>query len=222
VSNPNLRPQYSNNYDLSLEYYFKSQGMVSLGAFRKKIDDYIETDSSQIVGGGANNGFDGQYEGYTLVTQRNAGFAQIDGIEFSYQQQLTFLPGWARGFGVNGNFTKLNTKGRNARLAGFLDKTANAGISFRGFGFDVRLLANWRSEYRSSNSTNPALVQFQKDRTMINLKTRYAVSRRLSLFVDVENLFSEPLDNIYAVYPDRVVSLRTFARKIVFGIEGRL
>jgi outer membrane receptor protein involved in Fe transport len=128
--------------------------MVSVGAFRKKIEDYIETDSSQVVPAGPNNGFDGECEGYTLVTQRNAGSAQIDGFEFSYQQQLTFLPGWARGFGVNTNFTKLNTTGRNVRLAGFLNKTANAGISFRGFGFDVRLLANWRGS--SARPTRPS------------------------------------------------------------------
>lgn len=44
----------------------------------------------------------------------------------------------------------------------------------------------------------------------------------MSLLFDVENVFGEPLDNIYALYPDRVVSLRTFAPKIVFGVEGRL
>jgi iron complex outermembrane recepter protein len=221
ASNPNLKPQYSDNYDLSVEYYFPSQGMVSLGAFRKKIEDYIQTDSSQVIGPGPNNGFDGQYEGYTLVTQRNAGFAQIDGIEFSYQQQLSFLPRWGRGFGVQANFTKLKTKGPNRRVAGFLDRTANAGVSFRGFGLDLRLLANWRSKYQSSTSTNPALVQFQKERILVNWKSRYAVSKRTSLYLDVENIFSEPLDNIYALYPDRVVSLRTFSPKIVFGIEGR-
>jgi TonB-dependent receptor len=222
ASNPDLKPQYSNNYDLSLEYYFRSQGMVSFGAFRKKIEDYIETDSSQLVPGGPDNGFDGQYEGYTLVTQRNSGFAEIKGLEFSYQQQLSFLPGWARGFGVQANFTKLNTKGPNRELSGFLDRTANGGLSFRGFGFDLRLLANWRSKYKTSNSTNPALEQYQKSRVFVNWKSRYSLSRRLSLFFDVENIFSEPLDNIYAAYPDRVVSLRTFDAKIVFGIEGRL
>ena len=34
---------------LSAEYYFPSQGMISFGVFRKKITDYIETDSSQLV-----------------------------------------------------------------------------------------------------------------------------------------------------------------------------
>jgi hypothetical protein len=53
------------------------------------------------------------------------------------------------------------------------------------------------------------------------VKTRYSVSRRLTLFLDVENVFSEPLDNIHAVYPDRVVAFRTFSPKIVFSVEGR-
>ena len=222
ASNPELRPQYSNNYDVSVEYYFRGQGMVSVGAFRKKIEDYIESDSSQLVGPGPNNGFDGQYEGYTLVTQRNTGFAEVEGLEFSYQQQLGFLPGWARGFGVQANFTKLNSQGPNRQLSGFLDRTANAGLSFRGFGWDLRLLANWRSEYKTTDSSNPALEQFQKARVFVNWKSRYSISKRVSLFFDVENIFSEPLDNIYAAYPDRVVSVRTFDAKIVFGIEGRL
>ena len=222
ASNPGLKPQYSNNYDLSAEYYFPSQGMVSAGAFRKKIKDYIRTDTGQIIGGGPNNGFDGQYEGYTLTTQVNAGAAQIDGLEVAFQQQLVMLPGWAKGFGVNANFTKLNTKGQNRRLTGFVDRTANGGISWRGYGFDLRVLATWRSEYKTSESTNPALVQFQKARTIVNWKSRYAVSRRLSLFFDVENVFAAPLDNVYAAFPDRVVNLRTFDPKLVFGIDGRL
>ena len=221
VSNPDLKPQYSDNYDLRIEYYFKSQGMFEVGAFRKKIKDYIRTDSSTIIGSGANNGFEGQYESYNLVTQVNDGFAQIDGFEASYQQQLDFLPAWGRGFGVQANFTKLNTKGPNRQLAGFLDKTANGGVSFRGSGFDIRVLVNWRSKYKTSENANAALVQYQKDRTMVNVKTRYSISNRTMLFFDIENIFSAPLDNIYAVYPDRVMTLRTFAPKVVFGVEGR-
>ncbi|MBI4622605.1 MAG: TonB-dependent receptor, partial [Verrucomicrobia bacterium] len=41
VTNPNLKPQYGKNWDLTAEYYFKPQGMISIGAFRKNITDYI-------------------------------------------------------------------------------------------------------------------------------------------------------------------------------------
>ena len=233
VNNPDLKPQYANNYDLSAEYYFKPQGMLSVGGFRKKIVDYISTDSSQIVGAGANNGFDGQYAGYALSTSRNGGDATIEGIEASYQQQLTFLPGWAKGFGIYTNLTKLRTHGNNSAfqtsptttaggtLAGFLSTTGNLGVSYRGYGLDLRLQAVYRGNFLTSNSTTPSLVQYQKSKTSWNWKSRYAFSRRMSLFLDLENVFSIPLDTVYALYADRVVSNRTFRTKIIAGVTGR-
>ncbi|MFM9953636.1 MAG: TonB-dependent receptor [Opitutaceae bacterium] len=222
VSNPSLQPQRGTNYDLTAEYYFRPQGLVSVGVFRKKIKDYIFTDSSQVIGNGTDNGFDGQYAGYGLTTQANGGSAQIEGIEFSYQQQLNFLPGWAKGFGFSTNYTSLKTEGNNSSLAGFVNKSGNVGLTYRGRGFDLRLQAVYRGEYLTSNSATPALVQYQKAKTTWGWKSRYAVTRRLSVFLDLDNVFSVPLDTIYAGYPDRVVNNRTFPIKIVAGITGRL
>lgn len=41
--NPGLKPLVSNNYDLSLEWYYDKTSYVSLGYFRKNIDNYIGT-----------------------------------------------------------------------------------------------------------------------------------------------------------------------------------
>ncbi|MBI4621813.1 MAG: TonB-dependent receptor [Verrucomicrobia bacterium] len=228
-SNPELKPQYANSYDLTAEYYFKSQGVVSLGAFKKDIEDYIFTDSSQVIGGGRDNGFDGEYEGYSLTTSRNGGSAKIEGLEFNYQQQLNFLAGWAKGFGVNFNYTTLKTEGNYGgttvlttnSLAGFLPKSGNVGVSYRGHGFDLRVLATYRGEYLTSNSTTPALVQYQVAKTTWNWRSRYAFSRNLSVFFDVDNVFAVPLDDRYRLYKDRGDSWRNFAQKIVAGVTGR-
>jgi iron complex outermembrane receptor protein len=234
VTNPNLKPQYARSWDFSGEYYFNPQGMISFGAFHKKIEDYIQSDTSQFVGTGQNNGYDGQYAGYRISTSINSGYAQIRGIEFNYQQQLVFLPGWARGLGVYMNATKLWTKGQNSAfvtgpgssaggtLAGFLDVTGNVGVSFRGYGFDLRLQAVYRGEYLISNSTTPALVTWQMPKTSWTWKSRYSFSPKLSAFVDLENFTSELLDNRYAAYKDRPSYWRTFHTKIVFGVTGRL
>ena len=237
LSNPDLKPQYSNNGDLSLEYYFRPQGMISFGAFRKKIRDYIATNNSQFVEAGQNNGFDGQYVGYRITTSINDGFATIDGLEFNYQQQLAFLPGWTKGFGIYGNFTKLRTEGQNSNfttgpvasaggtIAGFLDRTGNIGLGYRGFGFDLRLQTVYRGQYLRANSTTFALVQYQVPKWTWNWKSRYTFSqgwaRGWGVFLDLENIFEVPLDRIYAAYPERVISYRTFHTKIVGGITGR-
>jgi iron complex outermembrane receptor protein len=228
VNNPDLKPQYSNSFDLTAEYYFRSQGVFSVGVFKKNIADYIYTDSSLTIGAGADNGFDGQYAGYGLTTQANGGSAKIQGIEFNYQQQMSFLPGWAKGFGLNANFTSLKTEGDGTRvltsasLAGFVNKAGNIGLNYRGRGFDVRIMAVHRGEYLTSNSTTPALVQYQKAKTTWEWKSRYGFSKRLNLFFDVQNVFSAPLDRIYAAYPDRVINNRKFPAKFVAGITGRL
>ena len=229
ISNPNLVPQEANNYDFTLEYYFRPQGMISAGVFAKRIKNYIYTDSSQIVPTGANNGFQGQYEGYGITTSANGGRARINGLELNYQQQLTFLPGWMKGFGVYANFTKLETTGDNSgpsttaggTLAGFLNKTGNLGVSYRGYGFDIRPQAVYRGSYLVSTSTDPSLVTYQRAKTTWSIKSRYALNRHLSVFLDLENLFSEPVSLTYALYSDRVILDYQFPTKIVGGLTGR-
>jgi iron complex outermembrane receptor protein len=229
ISNPNLVPQEANNYDFTVEYYFRPQGMISAGVFAKRIKNYIYTDSSQTVPSGANNGFQGQYEGYGITTSANGGRAKINGLELNYQQQLTFLPGWMKGFGVYANFTKLETTGDNTgpsttaggTLAGFLNKTGNLGVSYRGYGFDIRPQAVYRGRYLVSTSTDPSLVTYQRAKTTWSIKSRYALNRHLSVFLDLENLFSEPVSLTYALYSDRVILDYQFPTKIVGGLTGR-
>jgi outer membrane receptor protein involved in Fe transport len=160
----------------------------------------------------------------------NGGYAKIDGFEFNYAQQLTFLPGWARGLGVSMNYTTLKTEGNygapgavvtTSSLAGFLPKTGNIGLSYRGFGFDLRILATHRGEYLTTNSATPSLVQYQVAKTTWNWRSRYAFSRNLSVFFDVDNIFAVPLDDRYRLYRDRNDSWRNFAQKFVTGITGR-
>ena len=230
VTNPELKPQYSQSWDLTAEYYFKPQGMISLGAFQKNITDYIRSDNSELVEDGQNNGYDGQYVGYRITTSVNDGTAKIEGLEFSYQQQLTFLPAWAKGLGIYVNCTKLRTEGNNSgfstgaagkRLAGFLDLTGNIGLGYRGFGWDLRLQAVYRGKYLVANNANAALVRWQEDKWTWTWKSRYNLSRRIGVFLDLENVFESEITRIYAAYPDRVDNYRPLHTKIVGGITGR-
>ena len=52
-------------------------------------------------------------------------------------------------------------------------------------------------------------------------KSRYAIARYMSVFLDLENLFEVPLDTVFTGQPDRVTSYRTFHTKITGGITGR-
>ena len=47
----------------------------------------------------------GPYAGDRVTQPGNAGSAYVGGVEVAYQQQLTFLPGPMRGFGIMANYS---------------------------------------------------------------------------------------------------------------------
>jgi len=227
VRNAALRPQYSDNFDATVEYYFEPVGMLSASAFLKEVEDFQFTDSSLLVGSGQDNGFGGLYEGYRITTSRNGGRARYRGFELAYQQQFTFLPGFWRGFGVGLNYTQLSTKGdyggttATTQVQGFIPKAGNAAITYLGYKFNIRLNAVWRDEYLVGNSPNAALVRYSAPKIQVNLKTKYTFSPKLAVFCDIENLNKSPITETYFVTKDRPAETRVVVAKVVAGIQGR-
>jgi len=123
--------------------------------------------------------------------------------------------------GENSSFTSGPVSSAGGTIAGFLDVTGNIGLGYRGHGLDLRLQAVYRGEYLVTNSTTAALVAYQVAKTSWGWKSRYNFSKYTGIYLDVDNLFSVPLDNRYAAYQDRNISWRTYHAKIVAGITGR-
>lgn len=204
TSNPSLKPQKADNFDLSLEYYFEPAGMVSVGVFHKEIKGFIYTAGGLVVPAGADNGFGGDYTGYVLTTQLNGGAAKVRGIELNYSQQFTFLPGIFGGLGAYGNFTRMETEGNygagnaialapnpKGKVAGFNPETANFGLSYIRNKVTVRLQFNHRARYLTTYNVNPNQLSYQIRRDTLDVKTQYQFSRRLGVYLDVNNVLSE-------------------------------
>ena len=80
-------PQTAKNWDFTLDYYFGPVGNLSVGWFHKEIRNYIISGvDAGIVGGGPDNGYSGEYEGFSRRTAANAGTATVQGWECSYGQ----------------------------------------------------------------------------------------------------------------------------------------
>jgi TonB-dependent receptor len=193
--NPELRPYLSNNFEASVEKYFEPVGLVSASFFLKEISNYFRSIDTPIAAG-ANNGFNGEYAGYTLRQVQNTGNARIRGVELSYQQQYRFLPGIWKGLGSYANFTYQETQGDfgtttfQRRLAGFTPRSANAGISYVGYGLQARLLGNWRDRYYRGGAGTSTL--YSDSRFLLDLKLQYTIGRSYDIFLDASNLTDEP------------------------------
>ena len=232
TSNPELKPQKADNFDLAVEYYFEPAGLVSIGLFLKEIKSFIFTRSGATVGAGPNNGFGGQYEGFQLTTQANGGFAKLKGIELNYIQQFTFLPGWWSGFGAFANYTRMNVAGNYAgggvtavaptsEVAGFNPETGNLGISYIKNRLTIRVQFNHHGRYLTGFSTIRSALTYSRARDVIDIKTGYQISKNYDVYLDVVNMFARP-DRASEGYDGQPRAIHQMAPMVLFGINARL
>jgi TonB-dependent receptor len=234
TSNPTLKPQTADNFDLSAEYYFEPAGVVTAGVFLKNIKDFIYNAGGDTIGTGEDNGFGGQYAGYTINTQQNGGTGKVKGLELSYMQQLTFLPRFWKGFGFFANGTWMRAEGNygngatlgatlapTPKIAGFNPLNANAGISYINNKLSVRVQVNHRGRYLLTYSANESRQIYARKRTTIGLKTSYRFTRKLEGYFDIVNLMSEP-DREYEYAGGRARVYSMLLPQFFFGVNARL
>lgn len=231
-SNPSLKPQLSRNYDVSLEYYFKPVGVVSIGAFRKEIKNYVTATSFPITGN--EFGLDlGDYVGWQGNSRVNAGDGTVEGMEFNYSQQLSFLPGYFRGLGVMGNWTVLTSAGDyngvvtnlpfKNNLTGMRPRSGNAGLTYNYLRWDLRLMWNYSDTYLSSlNANDPSSSEFIGRRGQFDFFARIKINRTFNVFFDVVNLLEENRGRYSGLYrEDRRAQTNLFPRSISTGVQAR-
>ncbi len=230
LSNPALLPQVARNWDATLEYAFEPVGLVSVGWFHKRIRDYIV---GGIVGGtvgtGADNGFNGEYAGFTVLRSANAGTATVQGWEFSYQQQFTFLPGWLRGLSGMANYSVLTTTGdfgggaglSTRQVAGFIPRMGNASLSWRRGGFSTRVLFTYTGDYITSYSaTAVGRNIYRRERRLLNWGFAYQFRPSFGVTLDIDNVTNAP-QSLYRGIPDQIQLHSLHGTTVSAGINGR-
>jgi len=226
-NNPGLKPQTSDNFDLSIERYFEPVGVISAGVFLKEIKGFLYS-TTRAIAPGTDNGFDGDYAGWTLATQANGGFARVRGAELNYSQQLSFLPGWLRGFGIYANYTWVETFGNygdinqpaRSELAQFRPRVFSGGLSFSHGRFSGRLHVNEMGSYLDAYNANPLLSVYHYKRRLVDVNLEYRFARRHGLFCDVQNVFNSPW-HTYRAFPHRPAVHEDNGVRISFGVKGR-
>lgn len=196
IRNTALRPWSADNFDLSLEYYSQSGGVLSGGIFLKEIKDFFGAAVKvATVENLAAVGLDERYVNWNLSTKFNAGSASVRGAEFNLRQSLRNIVKWGNYFTVFANATKLELEGQSqADFSSFIPKTANWGVSFSRK--QVTLIAKWN--YRGLNRllTVPAYgvgaYQYYAARTQLDLNGAYQLNKRFSLNASVSNALNVP------------------------------
>ena len=221
--NPELNPTLSYNFDLNAEYYFKSVGLVSAGLFYKKINDFI-VDYRQN---------DYEYKGVTyeeMKQPRNAGDADLFGVEIAYQRDFGFIAPALKCIGFYGNYTYTYSKVKNfnfegrenedLRMPGSPEHTANASLYFDKAGFNVRLSYNFASDFIDEVGEEAFYDRYYDKVNYLDLNASYTFGKKLktTFYAEATNLLNQPL-RYYQGTPDRSMQAEYYGVRVNAGFK---
>jgi TonB-dependent receptor len=237
--NPDLEAATSKNYDLTVEWYFAPDSAVYATGFRREIDGLVVplTRRITIPDTGLNTS---QF----VVTQPvNASDGTLDGIELGFVYFPDYLPGFLKGLGATGSFTKLNseqtipltnTAGEiigedQSEFFGVSDTSYNFTLAYDRAGLGARLSYVWRDDSLNRNEArifaNPIGI-WRAAEESLDLQVSYDVNENLALSFDAVNLTEEIQQEYYAFGSAGGPTTMNFgnvliSRQFAFGVRYR-
>ena len=207
--NPALEPFFSDNIDLSVEWYYDDASYVSLGFFHKDVDNFIvrtnedrtftTSDGSLLTdpSTGSDTDLADADDGVAVFTNTlptNSESASFNGLEFAIQH--TF---WETGFGILFNGTLVSTDSKfnpadvtqDFAITGLSDSFNIIGFYEKG-PYKIRVAYNFREEFlQDLTQVNGDGVTFVDDYQQLDLKASYDINDNFTVFFEGINLTEE-------------------------------
>ncbi len=226
--NPELKPTYSNNFDLLGEHFFQDVGVVSGGVFYKDLSNVIFSNVNQVASGGS-----------TIRTSapENVESAWLFGVELAFSKRFTFLPGFLEGFGVNANYTYTQSEVEVPRfdaetgaesidvqtLINQPEHIYNLSLFYEKYGLTARLAANFKGAYVDEYrvEAGPSHYRYYDKNLTLDFSAAYAISEKIRVFAEVNNLTNEPLRYYHGI-TERPEQVEYYSVRGQVGIRASL
>ena len=235
--NPLLDPFRAEAMDVSIEWYFTDDAVISLAYFQKDIESFT-TSSTDTIAWSA-TGLPDSLLGAQVDELRNADFevrrringkgGDLDGFELQYQQPLTFLPGpdWVKKFGVIANYSKISSEvtrgGIKGPLEGQSDKAYNATLYWENETFSARIsLANTGEYFSNLSSSNSANWRIIEETNFVDISASYNLTENLKVSLEALNITDESRVEVMDESARRLISEETTGPQYFVGVSYRL
>jgi iron complex outermembrane receptor protein len=208
--NPELKPTYSQNYDMSLEWYFAEGSSLYGAVFKREIEGLVITGKKTVV----REGDDGVTRPYVLNAPVNAADGELSGVEVGLVYFPDNLPEMLDGLGVQASYTMLDSEQLNpefavdgsisgynkSKMTGVSDSSYSVVLAYEKEGFGARLSYVWREKFFQGNEAsifaNP--IQFwSRPEQDLSFQLSYDVTDELSITFDGTNLLDDVYQNYY-------------------------
>ena len=246
--NPGLLPYESDNFDLSLEWYYDPGSYVSLGAFKKFVDNFIGSVITQgpvlnaagdpitdpsvnprppcPVGTEPPNPACFSQPGdpvviFDISTTGNLRSASVQGLEGTLQHMFGDT-----GFGLVLNGTLVDGDidydvfdfSQVFALTG-LGHSANAVAFYEKGPLQARVSYNWRDKFLLGIRGNGEPV-FTESYGQVDVNASYDVNDRFTVFVEGINVTDEATRR-HGRFPEQIIDYETFGPRYSFGVRAK-
>lgn len=187
---PALKPQKSNQFDLSIEHYYGRGNLVSAAVYYKKINNFVTTQTALNQSVGVVSPDTG-VDNWTVNRYVNAGGGTIKGVELQANHAF------GNGFGVAANYTFADAK---APATSYQDElnlftlssrhTVNAVGYYENDLYSARLAYSWRSKYMV-RETGWYGNRMHDDIGSLDLSLGWNLTKNLRLTFEAINLLKE-------------------------------
>lgn len=199
IGNPALVAEHANDYDILYERFLPSVGMIESGYFYKQLGQPLFQTETTVP-----NPFPNPITPTVLLNQwQNGGHAHVQGIEFAYQQHLTWLPGVLSGARIDANLTWTNSKNYDIQgrtdtppLVGQAPWSYNITPSYAtkratveiGISYDGPNVAAYQWQTGNPGTvTGPYGDNYYYERTQVDAQATYYVGKGFSVTASEEN-----------------------------------
>jgi len=224
AGNPDLKPVESISTDVTLEYYFSTNGYMQLSLFHRDVEGYVQSF--------------GQYEmvngvEYNITRPNNSGKGKLQGYELAIQKFFNFLPEPFNDFGIQANYTYIDGENETSTelngsefiktdLAGVATHNYNIALMYEAHRITARLALTHRGDYAEALKTG----RFQLDNRVqasdyIDLSIGYQLNKNISLQFNALNLTGEHYES-YQGDVMRGRDIRYGTSEYLFGIRWKL
>jgi len=227
--NPDLQPTYAKQWELGLEKYLDNGGLLATSYFHKKIDGVVINALTGVVPDvavyNANGSLNGTYD-FDVYQPINAdGTYVVKGVELIAQLPLSMLHRSLEGFGINANYTMLDSSlagesdlGVSTPMPGLSEKSYNVTVYYENARFDARVSYNHKGEYVESIGYNMYPI-WRDDYGQVDVSIGYRLTDSIKLSLKGINLTNQATTG-YTMDPAFPTMYERSGRRISLGLRA--
>jgi iron complex outermembrane recepter protein len=229
AGNSNLDPYRASQFDLAWENYFARNGLISIGAFYKAVDNFVTTANVPTLVADGTGGTTAN-----VSTPINGGTGKIDGIEISGQYAFDF------GLGFQANYTRADSSSTQTSsfatelpIPGVSKNSLNAIVYYERGGFQARAAYSWRDvavnsggvgssfAFQDINGNQKIYTVYSAAYGQLDGQVSYDFGPHFGIVLSVVNLTDEK-QHTYLQFSNEPFTYDDTGRRVYFGFKGKL